>query len=111
MISAEIVKLSRRTLARVFKTPVAAEVKEELDFHIEKQTREYQATGISRDEARRVAEARFGNLSKVVSDLEKIGKRRDEVMARREWWGETEGTSGTRFVSYGDRPDSRSSQS
>ena len=52
MISAEIVKLSRRTLARVFKTPVAAEVKEELDFHIEKQTREYQATGMSRDEAR-----------------------------------------------------------
>ena len=89
MISAEIVKLSRRTLARVFKTPVAAEVKEELDFHIEKQTREYQATGMSRDEARRVAEARFGNLSKVVSDLEKIGKRRDEVMARREWWGES----------------------
>jgi hypothetical protein len=32
MISAEIVKLSRRTLARVLKTPVAAEVKEELDF-------------------------------------------------------------------------------
>ena len=34
MISAEIVKLGRRTLALVFKMPVAEEVKEELDFHI-----------------------------------------------------------------------------
>ena len=87
MISVEIVKLSQRTLARVFKMPVAEEVKEELDFHIEERTREYQAMGMSRDEARRVAEARFGDLPQVVSDLEGIGQRRDEMMTRQEWWG------------------------
>ncbi len=107
MISAEIIKLSRRTLARVFKTPVREEVEEELDFHIEKRTREYQAMGMSRDEARRVAEARFGDLPQVISDLEGLGKRRDEVLARQEGWGTASGTSGTHFVSSGDRPDSR----
>ena len=88
IISAEIVKLGRRTLARVFKTPVREEVEEELDFHIEKRTREYQAMGMSRDEARRVAEARFGDLPQVISDLEGLGKRRDEAMTRQEWWGD-----------------------
>ena len=91
IVSAEIVKLGRRTLARVFKTSVREEVEEELDFHLEKRTREYQDMGMSRKEARRVAEARFGDLPRVVSDLEGIGKRRDEVMARQEWWGESMG--------------------
>ena len=89
MISAEIVKLSRRTLARVFKMPVREEVEAELDHHLEMRTREYQARGMSRDDARRVAEARFGDLPQVVSGLEGIGKRRDEVMARQEAWGES----------------------
>ena len=89
IVSAELVRLSRKTLARVFKTPVREEVEEELDFHIEHRTREYQAMGMSRDEARRVAEARFGDLPRVVSNLEAIGKRRDRAMARQERWGES----------------------
>jgi hypothetical protein len=70
IVSAEIVKLGRRTLARVFKTSVREEVEEEVDFHLEKRTREYQDMGMSRKEARRVAEARFGDLPRVVSDRE-----------------------------------------
>ena len=89
LISPGIIKLGQRTLSQVFKVPVRQEVEDELAFHLEMRTREYEASGLSRDEARRLAESRFGDLPQMVSDLEGIGKRRDGAMARREWWGES----------------------
>ena len=102
-ISAEILRLGRRTVGRVFKTPVSEEVEDELAHHLEMRTRELQTKGLSREEARRVAEARFGDLAQVAANLEGIGKRRDEEMARQEWWGET-----TRDVRYAFRQLRRS---
>ena len=103
IIAPEIVKLGRRTLARVFKMPVREEVEEELDFHVAMRTREYEAMGMSAEEARRVAQARLGDYPRMVSDLEGIGRRRDATMAVRERWGE-----GLRDVRYALRQLRRS---
>ena len=88
-ISPEVIRLGQRTLGRVFKTSVDQEVADEIEHHVQLRAREFEAAGMSPEDARREAEARFGDLPQVVSDLEGIGKRRDEAMARQEWWGES----------------------
>ncbi|MGI9627994.1 MAG: ADOP family duplicated permease [Longimicrobiales bacterium] len=88
LIAPEVLKLGRQTWARIFKTPVKQEVEEELDFHLEMRAREYEALGMGREEAIKVARARLGDYPQMVSDLEDIGSRRDWGMSVRERWGE-----------------------
>ena len=42
LISPGIIKLGQRTLSQVFKVPVRQEVEDELAFHLEMRTREYE---------------------------------------------------------------------
>ena len=72
----------------VFKPGVREEVEEELEFHVAMKAREYEADGLSPQEAERRARARLENYPQMMSELEGIGRRRDAAMAVRERWGE-----------------------
>ena len=65
-----------------FKPPVDEEVDEELAFHIEMRTREYIARGVDPAAARREAEERFGDLGRMRTTLQSLGKGRDRQMNR-----------------------------
>ena len=71
---------SRRTTPGA--PPVDREVDEELAFHLEMLTRRYMEDGLSREDARRRAEARFGNVGDVRSECREIGHRMEEEMRR-----------------------------
>jgi putative ABC transport system permease protein len=67
---------------------IADEVSDELEFHLEMRTREYIARGMNPAEARDRALARFGDLAHVRKTCREIGRRKDEDMRRREYFGE-----------------------
>jgi predicted permease len=80
----------RRRLLRswLWKPCVQEEVDDELAFHLEMRTREYAARGLAPDEARRAALQRFGDLRQTTVALRHMGKERDRVMRRREYFAE-----------------------
>ncbi len=51
------------------------EVDEEIQFHLELTTNFYESTGMPRDEARRAAERRFGNVDRYRRALSSAGRR------------------------------------
>ena len=55
------------------KPSVENEVDEELNFHIDMQTTEYESRGISREQSRAMAETRFGNVSRIKKECVRIG--------------------------------------
>ena len=59
---------------------VAADVDEELDFHLRRLQDDLVAEGWSEDEARAEAGRRFGNLTVVRDECRRIGKRREGEM-------------------------------
>lgn len=65
---------------------VERDVREELQFHIERAIEELIAAGYSPDEARREAESRFGDLRALPARLEAIDRRRMQREQRAEWW-------------------------
>ncbi len=67
---------------------ITDEVTDELEFHLEMRTREYIARGMSPADARDRALARFGDLAHVRKTCREIGRRKDEDMRRREYFGE-----------------------
>jgi putative ABC transport system permease protein len=67
---------------------IADEVSDELEFHIEMRTREYIARGMNPADARDRALARFGDLAYVRKTCREIGRRKDDDMRRREYFGE-----------------------
>ena len=69
----------------VWKPTVADEVDSELEFHIEMRTRELIAAGIDPVLARQRAIHRFGDLDRMHTTLEQIGRRRDRRELRMEW--------------------------
>ncbi|NNM34666.1 MAG: ABC transporter permease [Gemmatimonadetes bacterium] len=75
-------------VAGVFKPALRDEVEEELDFHVAMRAREFEAEGMSPEDAERQARARLQNYPQMVSELEGIGRRRDAAMAVQERWGE-----------------------
>ena len=91
IIAPGLFRLGRRIVGWVFKMPVHDEVEHEVDFHLQMRVREYEERGMSPEEARRAALERFGDLERVKSDMEEIGRGRDVRMERREWFGETFG--------------------
>jgi predicted permease len=91
IVAPGLFRLGRRIVGWVFKMPVHDEVEHEVDFHLEMRIREYEERGMSAEEARSAALARFGDVERVKSDMEEIGRGRDVRMERREWFGETVG--------------------
>ncbi|HSA56500.1 MAG TPA: ABC transporter permease [Gemmatimonadaceae bacterium] len=81
-------RLIRSLRSLVWKPSVTEEVDSELDFHIEMRTRELMTRGMDRERAQAEAVARFGDLGRVHSTLERIGRRRDRRERRSEWLSE-----------------------
>lgn len=72
----------------LFKKSVDDEVAEELSFHLEMRTREYEARGLDPAAAREAALRRFGDLDRARATCREIGRKRDSDMRRREYFGE-----------------------
>lgn len=73
---------------RFFKMSVEDEVDRELDFHLEMRIRELVTKGLSPEEARAKAIAKFGDLGKLRETCREIARGRDRDMRIREWWDE-----------------------
>ncbi|MEP7346079.1 MAG: ABC transporter permease, partial [Gemmatimonadaceae bacterium] len=58
------------------------EVRAELDFHLEMLTREFEARGMSRDQARAEAERRFGDPARISATSLTSARERDSAMHR-----------------------------
>lgn len=76
---------------RLFSLPsterdVGAAVDEELTFHVDMLTDELVAAGYPRDDARRLAMARFGDLEAVRARCHDISSHRETAMRRHERW-------------------------
>jgi putative ABC transport system permease protein len=71
-----------------WKVRVDEEVDEELAFHVEMRTREYIAAGLAPEAARREAEARLGDRTRMRATLTTMGKRRDRHMQATQYIGE-----------------------
>ncbi len=78
-----------RRYLRLIRPPIVRDVDEELRFHFESRIEELTALGASRDEARRRAEAEFGDINQVRSDLMSIDQRVAARHRRREYFAET----------------------
>jgi len=78
-------------LRRLFRLPttasrVAAEVSDEVAFHLEMQTRDLEAQGMPPADARAEAERRFGDPQAARAELGDIDRRRVRRTWRAEWW-------------------------
>ncbi len=72
----------------LWKPKVEDEVSDEVAFHLEMRRREYVARGMTPDEARRAALARFGDLERAQARCREIGKLRDRTMRRHQYLSE-----------------------
>jgi len=63
-----------RSLQDLFrkKPTIETEVDEELTFHIDMQSRDYESQGISRERSRTMAETRFGNVGQIKKECVRI---------------------------------------
>lgn len=75
----------RAPLPPFTRTSVAAEVDEELAFHLEMTTRELIAQGLTPQQARSEAERRFGDMKTVNDDCRRYGTERDRNERRAEY--------------------------
>jgi predicted permease len=78
-------------LRRLFRLPatisrVAADVDNEVAFHLEMQARDLEAQGMSSSAARAEAERRFGDPEAARTELGDIDRRRVRRSRRAEWW-------------------------
>src|SRR5829696_3095751 len=73
-----------RRYLRFLRPDVDADVGEELAFHLEMRAREYEARGLSAEEALRLARARFGDVASVARWLRHHDRRRAGARQRRE---------------------------
>ena len=77
-----------RRHARMFGSDPAADVREELRFHLESKTEELVRLGLSRDEARKEAERNFGSIPAVQQIGERIGARMERRKNIRDYWSD-----------------------
>jgi len=61
-------------------------VLDELEFHLEMQTRRFEAAGLGRAEARARALERLGNIDDVRRACRALTERMEDDVRRREWW-------------------------
>lgn len=54
---------------------IESEVEEELQFHLDMQSYDYEKIGVSPEDSRAMAESRFGNLKKIKTECVRISKR------------------------------------
>jgi putative ABC transport system permease protein len=80
----------RRLLLRswLWKPKVEDEVSGEVAFHLDMRVREYIAAGMTPEEARRTALARFGDLDRTRTQCEQLGYQRDRTMRRHQYLSE-----------------------
>src|SRR5690242_19375299 len=80
----------RRFLLRswLWKPKVEDEVAGELAFHLDMRVREYIAAGMTPDQARRAALARFGDVDRAQIVLRQLGHQRDRTMRRHQYFAE-----------------------
>src|SRR5688500_15737245 len=71
-----------RRYTRLWGPAVAADVDDELRFHIEMRVADYVARGMSEEEATRTALARLGNIDRARHDCLVIGHQRNQRMLR-----------------------------
>ncbi len=76
-----------RRYARLFGADPAADVDDELRFHIDAKVEELAARGWETDAARREAERQFGDLRGVRRTGERVGKARQRRRERTDYWG------------------------
>lgn len=67
----------------------AADVDEEVAFHLEMREREARRTGMPPAAARDAARIRFGDVAGITSQLYRIDERRDRRRRRSDWWVDT----------------------
>ena len=78
-----------RQLASLLRRPtVSEEVDAEFAFHVEMTTALLMEKGMHRDDARREAIKRFGDLRNVTAQCEQFGRQRDRRRTRAEYFGE-----------------------
>ena len=70
---------------RFWSVPVEREVDSELAFHLDMRIRELVEQGMSPDDARAAALARFGDVDRITEACRDIGRRRNDDMRRTEW--------------------------
>src|SRR5205823_2216442 len=75
---------SWRRYLRFWRADHAADIDEELRFHLESRVADYVADGLSGDDARAAAFARFGDVGSVTSALQNLTQHRQLSMQRRQ---------------------------
>ena len=75
-----------RRLTRVWRSDTAANVDDELRFHFEQKIAEFEAQGLSAEQARVRAEEEFGDVQQVRESLHEIDGRVAKQQQRAEWW-------------------------
>ncbi|HEU4786810.1 MAG TPA: ABC transporter permease [Gemmatimonadaceae bacterium] len=75
-----------RRYLRFWRANAAGDVRDELSFHLASAIDELVAAGMSRDEARTLAVARFGDVGRISRTLYTLSEQRERGMARGEWW-------------------------
>jgi putative ABC transport system permease protein len=73
-----------RRYRRLLRPDIAADVDEELQFHLEMRSREYEERGLSSEAARQAARERFGDVDRVASWLRRHDHRRTRARGARE---------------------------
>src|SRR5437764_10458350 len=74
-----------RRYLRFWRQDVDADVREEIDFHIEGIVAQHVAAGVPDAEARRMAEERFGNTDEIARRMRELAHFREASMRRTEW--------------------------
>ncbi len=76
-----------RRYMRLFGPDPAADVKDEVRFHLQAKVDDLLEQGWSRDAAEREAERQFGDLRAVEEAGERLGRQRERSVQRKDYWG------------------------
>jgi putative ABC transport system permease protein len=74
-----------RRYLRFWGRNAGADVEDELSFHIEERTALNEARGLTPEQARREAERRFGDITRITSELTMQSRRVERRLTLREW--------------------------
>ena len=69
-----------------FRRDPRVDAAEEVRFHLEMRMHDLMARGMTPDDARRAAEAEFGDRDRVVDEVARIDTRIDQRAERAQWW-------------------------
>lgn len=75
-----------RRYLRFWRANTAADVRDELDFHLQSAVDELVAAGMSRETALHIAQTKFGDVDGISHTLKTLSQQRERHMARTEWF-------------------------